>query len=97
MAACGLLGCGPGGADSGSSEPPPTPLVFTDHGLPGPWWRIGGSPRDFQRDARRCRLESTGARKRATSNELDVAYRAFIGCMERRRWKRGLPPNEPRA
>ena len=87
-----LLACGPGGETSRPAEPAATPLVFTAHGLPGPWWRVGASPKEFQRDTRSCRQQSSKARQRAASNALEAAYRAFLECMEGRRWKRGLPP-----
>jgi len=73
-------------------EPPPTPLAFTAHGLPGPWWRVGASPRDFQGDSRACRSQSSRARERASRDALEAAYRAFLDCMEARLWQRGVPP-----
>jgi hypothetical protein len=92
-----LAACGEGGGVPRPSEPLPTPLAFTAHGLPGPWWRIGGSSRDFQRDSRACRAQSTRARERATRDALEAAYRAFLDCMEARMWQRGTPPAQPGA
>ena len=91
-----LAACGPGDeAPRPPAEPPATPLAFTAHGLPGPWWQLGGSPRDFQRDSRNCRVQSSRARERATADRLDAAYRAFLDCMQARRWQHGLPPERP--
>jgi len=81
----------------GPPEPPATPLAFTAHGLPGPWWRLGASPREFQRDTRTCREQSSQARERATRDTREAAYRAFLDCMAARMWQRGTPPKQPRA
>jgi len=89
-----IAACGDGGAARPPLEPPPTPLAFTAHGLPGPWWRIGASPREFQRDSHACRSQSTRARERARRDALEAAYRAFLDCMEARRWQRGSPPRQ---
>lgn len=92
-----LTACGAPGEASRPSEPPATPLAFTAHGLPGPWWRVGASPREFQRDSRACRTQSSQARQRASRDRLEAAYRAFLECMEARRWQRGSPPEHPRG
>ena len=40
-----------------------------------------------------CREASSAARRRPdVTDPLDAAYRAFLGCMERRGWQRGAPP-----
>ena len=92
-----LAACAEGSEAPGPPEPPATPLAFTAHGLPGPWWRLGASPREFQRDSRTCREQSSRARERATRDARETAYRAFLDCMEARMWQRGTPPKQPRA
>ena len=92
LLAASALACGNGDEASRPGEAPATPLVFTAHGLPGPWWKVGGAPREFQRDSRACRGRSTRARERATRDALETAYRAFLDCMEERMWQRGTPP-----
>jgi hypothetical protein len=94
-----LLACGQAAEAPRPVGPPPTPLAFTAHGLPGPWWRAGASPRDFQRDSRACRAQSSRVRERVTRDALEAAYRAFLDCMEARLWQRGTPPSpqSPRA
>lgn len=91
------LACGESGETLRPTEPAATPLIFSAHGLPGPWWKTGGSPKEFQRDSRACRSQSTRARERATHDALETAYRAFLDCMEGRMWQRGSPPRQPGA
>jgi hypothetical protein len=84
-----LTACGP----SGNGRTPATPDAsgsFALYGLPGPWSRDGADRDDFERESRGCRRRSRQARAEAPPGERsDAAYRAFLDCMEDRRWIRG--------
>jgi len=90
-----LASCGSSEAPAGASTPSPAPPAhFSRVGLPGPWWREGATREHFDREARTCVSES-GAARRGAEDPADAAYRAFLDCMEARRWMRGVPPLPP--
>ena len=62
-------------------------------GVPGPWWQHGASRKDFDVDLRSCRKRSVEARRAATEDPPDAAYRAFLECMTELAWNWGAPPN----
>jgi hypothetical protein len=90
-----LAACGSGevaGDPQPVGLPPPSgPSYYTLYGLPGPWSREGADHADFDRDSRACRDRSAAARREADAgSSAEDAYRAFLGCMEERRWARGV-------
>jgi hypothetical protein len=93
-----LAGCGPSPEEGrAATQSPPTPRSFNVYGLPGPWWRLGAAPAQFERESRQCRRRSSAARGEADGvDPHDAAYRAFLDCMADARWTRGLPPERPR-
>lgn len=95
VATLALLACGPSEAPASvATAPPGPPTFFSREGLPGPWWREGGAREPFDRDASHCVKQSRAAR-RGAKDPADAAYRAFLDCMEARRWGRGVPPRPP--
>lgn len=95
LAALLWLGCGAGDAPPPVESAPPEDerLAFQREGIPGPWWRTGASQATFDVEHRACLARSREARRRAADGDpADAAYRAFIECMQRQDWRRGLPP-----
>jgi hypothetical protein len=78
------------------AAPPPefrVRIPYSLQGVPGPWWRDNAMHADFDVDQRGCRKVSSQARKEAASDDRnDAAYRAFLDCMTRHAWTRGVPP-----
>lgn len=93
LAVCAALACGADGEPAPAPDPDSTPIAFTAHGLPGPWWRPGASGQEFRAESRACRQRSAEARRRNGARDpMDAAYRAFLDCMGESGWTRGSPP-----
>ena len=90
------LGCGEAAGTSAvgdvSAPVPERPSAFVVEGVPAPWWRKGAGRTDFEVDLRTCRDRSAAARKSASEDPPDAAYRAFLTCMGELAWTRGAPP-----
>ncbi len=94
---CATVGCEwasePSGAARIPGPPTAAPRSFELRGAPGPWWREGASDRHFEAESRACLADSREARRSAPEDaRADAAYRAFLDCMERSGWRRGLRP-----
>jgi len=75
------------------AAPPAAHIVFQVDGVPGPWWRPGGTGDTFETDHRVCLVRSRDARNRPGEHDpADAAYRGFLDCMRQLGWVRGLPP-----
>ena len=90
------LACGApddGAATVGAAPPAAAHILFQFEGLPGPWWRPGGSGDAFEAEHRGCLARSREARTRpGRADPADAAYRSFLACMVELGWVRGLPP-----